>query len=193
MTSRLRCKKDRSNLYQEPATDRAPTRGRAAAGSRWCDGDEGRAGRDADGDDADARRCDPPRLVATGRSDYARQRAVALSGVGGEAELVRGADDLGVRYGHFRRIAGVVYSTAFCEQSRIAAMNDRPNVSEKEYNWFLNHIEIEDQYAGEYIAIVDDGVVAHGKDFNAVREEAKKHGEDPLLHKVPVSGKDQVV
>jgi hypothetical protein len=26
-----------------------------------------------------------------------------------------------------------------------------------------------------------------------VREEAKKHGEDPLLHKVPVSGKDQVV
>lgn len=106
---------------------------------------------------------------------------------------MRGADDLGVRYGHFRRIAGVVYSTAFCEQSRIAAMNDRPNVSEKEYNWFLNHIEIEDQYAGEYIAIVDDGVVAHGKDFNAVREEAKKHGEDPLLHKVPVSGKDQVV
>jgi hypothetical protein len=113
--------------------------------------------------------------------------------VRGEAELVRGADDLGVRYGHFRRIAGVVYSTAFCEQSRIAAMNDRPNVSKKEYNWFLNHIEIEDQYAGEYIAIVDDGVVAHGKDFNAVREEAKKHGEDPLLHKVPVSGKDQVV
>ena len=157
-----------------------------AAGAR-------RAGGNADADGADARRCDLPRAAATGRSDYVRQRAVALSGVGGEAELVRGADDLGVRYGHFRRIAGVVYSTAFCEQSRIAAMNDRPNVSKKEYNWFLNHIEIEDQYAGEYIAIVDDGVVAHGKDFNAVREEAKKHGEDPLLHKVPVSGKDQVV
>ena len=74
-----------------------------------------------------------------------------------------------------------------------AAMNDRPNINTKEYNWFLDHIEIEDQYAGEYIAIVDDGVVAHGKNFNAVREEAKKHGEDPLLHKVPAPGKDQVV
>ena len=106
---------------------------------------------------------------------------------------MRGADDLGVRYGHFRRITGVMHSTTFCKQSRTAAMNDHPIVNTKEYNWFLDHIEIEDQYAGEYIAIVDDGVVAHGKDFNAVREEAKKHGEDPLLHKVPAPGKDQVV
>ena len=42
----------RSPHPQQPAaSDRAPTRGRTAAGSRWCDGDEGRAGGDGDADD----------------------------------------------------------------------------------------------------------------------------------------------
>ena len=53
-----------------------------------------------------------------------------------------------------------------------------------EYLWFLKHPEIEIQYAGEYIAIVGEAIVAHGKDFNEVLQEAKKYGEDPLLHKV---------
>ena len=42
----------RSPHPQDPAaSDRAPTRGRTAAGSRWCDGDKGRARRDGDADD----------------------------------------------------------------------------------------------------------------------------------------------
>lgn len=63
----------------------------------------------------------------------------------------------------------------------------------KQYNWFLEHPDIEEKYAGEYIAIVDDQVVAHGKDFGDVLEEAKRHGEEPLFHKVPVADKEQVV
>lgn len=63
----------------------------------------------------------------------------------------------------------------------------------KEYTWFLEHPEIEEKYAGEYIAIVDDTVVAHGKDFKQVLEEAKKHGKEPLFHKVPAADKEQVV
>ena len=42
----------RSPHPQQPAaSDRSPTRQHTAAGSRWCDGDEGRARRDGDGDD----------------------------------------------------------------------------------------------------------------------------------------------
>ena len=62
-----------------------------------------------------------------------------------------------------------------------------------EYNWFLEQPDIETQYAGEYIAIVDDTVVAHGKDFKQVLQEAKKYGEEPLFHKVPAADKEQVV
>ncbi len=63
----------------------------------------------------------------------------------------------------------------------------------EEYNWLIEHPEIEEQYAGEYIAIVDDRIVAHGKAFKEVLAEAKKHGEEPLFHKVPVADKEQVV
>ena len=63
----------------------------------------------------------------------------------------------------------------------------------KEFEWLLAHPEIESQYAGEYIAIVKDAVVAYGKDFNAVLQEAERHGKEPLIHKVPVADKDLVV
>jgi hypothetical protein len=63
----------------------------------------------------------------------------------------------------------------------------------KEYDWFLTHPEIETRYAGEYIAIIGEEVVAHGKDFKEVLKEAEKHGEAPLIHKVPDADKDLVV
>ena len=35
----------------------------------------------------------------------------------------------------------------------------------KEYNWFLRNPEIETKYAGEYVAIIGESVVAHGRDL----------------------------
>ncbi|MFH1561799.1 MAG: DUF5678 domain-containing protein [Nitrospirota bacterium] len=63
----------------------------------------------------------------------------------------------------------------------------------KEYNWWLSHPEIEDKYSGEYIAIGKKGIVAHGKDFKQVLQEAEKHGDEPFIHKVPPFDKELVV
>ena len=63
----------------------------------------------------------------------------------------------------------------------------------KEYNWLLNHPEIETKYSGEYIAIIGESVVSHGKDFKKVLSEAEKYGEKPYIHKVPHKDKDLVV
>ena len=62
-----------------------------------------------------------------------------------------------------------------------------------EYNWLLNHPEIETKYPGEYIAIIGESVVSHGKDFKKVLSEAEKHGKKPYIHKVPHLDKDLVV
>lgn len=59
----------------------------------------------------------------------------------------------------------------------------------KEYNWWLSHPEIISEYEGEYIAIVDEEIVAHGKDLHAVLEEARKTGKEPLIDKVETSDK----
>jgi hypothetical protein len=53
------------------------------------------------------------------------------------------------------------------------------------YDWLLSHPEIEIEYPGEYIAIVGDKVVAHGRDFRQVLKEAEKIGRQPFIHKVP--------
>ena len=63
----------------------------------------------------------------------------------------------------------------------------------KESTWLLSNPEVESQYAGEYIAIIGETIVAHGKDFQKVLEEAKKYGENPLFHKVPSSDKEMIV
>ena len=63
----------------------------------------------------------------------------------------------------------------------------------KEYNWLLMNPEIETQYAGEYIAIIGESVVAHGKDFKKILQEAEKQGKEPFIHKVPSSDKELVV
>ena len=63
----------------------------------------------------------------------------------------------------------------------------------KEYNWLLKNPEIGTKYAGEYIAIIGESVVAHGKDFIKVLKEAEKYGKEPFIHKVPSSDKELVV
>ena len=63
----------------------------------------------------------------------------------------------------------------------------------KEYNWLLKNPEIETKYIGEYIAIIGESIVAHGKDFKAVLKEAEKHGKEPFIHKVQSSNKELVV
>jgi len=63
----------------------------------------------------------------------------------------------------------------------------------KEYNWLLMNPEIETKYAGEYIAIIGESVVAHGKNFKEVLKDAEKHGKEPFIHKVPSSDKELVV
>ncbi len=54
-----------------------------------------------------------------------------------------------------------------------------------EYNWLVDHAEETEKYAGEYIALVGEKIVAHGNDFLKVAEEAKKVASSPLFHKVP--------
>ncbi len=63
----------------------------------------------------------------------------------------------------------------------------------KEYTWLLMNPEIETQYAGEYIAIIGESIVAHGKDLQKVLEELEKHDAEAFIHKVPSSDKELVV
>ena len=62
----------------------------------------------------------------------------------------------------------------------------------REYSWFLEHPEIIAQYSGEYIAIVGEKVVAHGRNFRTVFEEAERHGK-PLVHKVQPADKEMIL
>ncbi len=63
----------------------------------------------------------------------------------------------------------------------------------KEYTWLLLNPDVEIQYTGEYIAIIGESIVAHGKDFKEVLKEAKKHGKEPFIHKAFSSDKELVV
>lgn len=63
----------------------------------------------------------------------------------------------------------------------------------KEFSWLVAHPELDAQYPGEYIAIVGESIVAHGEDFEKVLQEAEKHGDNPLLHKVQRLDRDLVV
>jgi hypothetical protein len=66
-------------------------------------------------------------------------------------------------------------------------------MANKELNWLLSHPEIESKYAGEYIAIAKDAVVAHGKDFKEVLDEAEKTNKECFIHKVPPLDRELVV
>ncbi|MFH1563989.1 MAG: DUF5678 domain-containing protein [Nitrospirota bacterium] len=55
-----------------------------------------------------------------------------------------------------------------------------------ELEWLSRHPEEEAKYRGEYIAIVGEKIVAHGKDPKTIIEEAKKISHRPLIAKVPL-------
>ncbi len=63
----------------------------------------------------------------------------------------------------------------------------------KELDWLLSHPETEEKYIGEYIGIVEDKIVAHGKDFRKVLAEAEQAGKAPYIHKVLPPDKEIVV
>lgn len=61
-----------------------------------------------------------------------------------------------------------------------------------DFGWLVSHPEIGDEFSGEYIAVADTRVVAHGSDLKEVLAEAEKICEDPLIHKVPPRDRDLV-
>lgn len=56
----------------------------------------------------------------------------------------------------------------------------------RELEWLSKHPEEEAKYRGEYIAVVSEKIVAHGKDPKNVIEEAKRISTRPLIAKVPL-------
>jgi len=42
-----------------------------------------------------------------------------------------------------------------------------------------------DKYRGEWLAWVDNEIIAHGKDFKRVLTEARRINDDPIMDKVP--------
>lgn len=63
-----------------------------------------------------------------------------------------------------------------------------------EFNWLISRPEETQKFAGEYIALVGEAIVAHGKDFEAVLKEAEqKTSQEPFIYKVPPAGREVVV
>lgn len=54
--------------------------------------------------------------------------------------------------------------------------------------YFGKYPQDEDNFLGEYIAVVKDQIIAHGKNLKKVFERAKKTVKEPLLVKVPALG-----
>jgi hypothetical protein len=50
----------------------------------------------------------------------------------------------------------------------------------EDLEWLCKQPELSEKYRGEHIAIVDERVVAHGKDFVEVAKRAEKFDSNPL-------------
>lgn len=51
--------------------------------------------------------------------------------------------------------------------------------------WSLTHPLDFEKYRGEYIALTNSRIVAHGREFEKVQKEAMKFDNDPIFTKVP--------
>ena len=51
--------------------------------------------------------------------------------------------------------------------------------------WSLTHPLNFNKYKGEYIALVNDRIIAHGKKFEKVEKKAKKVDKEPVFVKIP--------
>lgn len=58
----------------------------------------------------------------------------------------------------------------------------------KEAVWLAKHPEEEAKYKGEYIAVANGKIVAHGKDVKKVIRKAREYSDDPLISKVEKEG-----
>lgn len=56
---------------------------------------------------------------------------------------------------------------------------------EQEHKWLVSQVDLESKYAGEYIAIVEESIIAHGRNLKKVLEAGRRGGKEPLIHKVP--------
>lgn len=49
-------------------------------------------------------------------------------------------------------------------------------------DWLDEHTEALAEYVGQWVAVADDGIVAHGEAFDEVVRDAERQGfDDPLL------------
>jgi len=56
-----------------------------------------------------------------------------------------------------------------------------PETIQDQFKWLCEHPEEEAKYAGEFIAVADGRIVAHGKDCGEVMDEARRQGYEPLI------------
>jgi hypothetical protein len=62
-----------------------------------------------------------------------------------------------------------------------------------ELEWLIHHPEVEEQFAGEYLAIHLDQIIAHGKDLHEVLIAANLKNTTFIIHKAASSNKELVV
>lgn len=60
--------------------------------------------------------------------------------------------------------------------------------SDRNHRWLATHPKELAKHFGQWIAVVEEKIVASGKDLKKVVEEARKFSSQPLLMKVPDDG-----
>lgn len=63
-----------------------------------------------------------------------------------------------------------------------------PNTPTKDYSWLAQHPEIEEKYLGEWIAVRDGKVIAHGADLQRIIKETFQLEPPPHLTYVEEEG-----
>ena len=64
-------------------------------------------------------------------------------------------------------------------------MGSSGKTREQEHEWLTRQPDLWNRYRGEYIAIIGEQVVAHGKHLQPVLEQATAVEPDPLVIKIP--------
>lgn len=57
----------------------------------------------------------------------------------------------------------------------------------KEQIWLCSRPEVAKEYRGEYVAVIGERIVAHGRKLSEVIRQAEKIEKKPLISKVPLS------
>ena len=65
----------------------------------------------------------------------------------------------------------------------------------QEHEWLVKHHSEVEKFAGEWVAIVDRSVVAHGKNFQLARKVATKKypGKTPMVFYVPKKDEELLI